>query len=101
MKYRPHLDLTLKDLTFTVNPGEKIGIVGRTGSGKSSTLLTLFRMVELFSGRIVIDGVDISSIGLFDLRSRLSLKIQQSSRGRLGVTSIHSIIFQTIKFGTN
>ncbi|ORY04586.1 metal resistance protein YCF1 [Basidiobolus meristosporus CBS 931.73] len=73
LRYRAGLDLVLKGISFTVNPHEKIGIVGRTGAGKSSLTLSLFRLVEPASGSIIIDGVDITKIGLYDLRSRLTI----------------------------
>jgi ABC-type multidrug transport system fused ATPase/permease subunit len=73
MRYRPELDLVLKDISLTIKPKEKVGIVGRTGAGKSSLLLALFRIIEASSGKILIDGVDISSIGLHDLRSVISI----------------------------
>ena len=73
MKYRPELPDVLKGLTLSVGASEKIGVVGRTGAGKSSIMIALFRMVELSGGRIVIDGVDTSKIGLHDLRSRMSI----------------------------
>ncbi|KAJ3410262.1 hypothetical protein HDV05_003988 [Chytridiales sp. JEL 0842] len=73
MRYQEDLPLVLRDLTFSTRPNEKIGIVGRTGSGKSSLIMALFRMVEASAGRIVVDGVDINKIGLYDLRSRLSI----------------------------
>ncbi|KAI0819664.1 metal resistance protein YCF1 [Trametes gibbosa] len=72
-RYRPELDLVLKDLNVKIRGSEKIGIVGRTGSGKSSLLLSLFRIIEPASGGIYIDGVDISKIGLHDLRSAISI----------------------------
>eukprot|EP01006_Ploeotia_vitrea_P048390 TRINITY_DN67229_c1_g2_i1.p1 TRINITY_DN67229_c1_g2~~TRINITY_DN67229_c1_g2_i1.p1 ORF type:complete len:1390 (+),score=148.98 TRINITY_DN67229_c1_g2_i1:25-4170(+) len=73
MRYREDLDLVLKSINMNVNPREKIGIVGRTGSGKSSLVSCLFRLVELASGKIVIDGMDIRNIGLTDLRSTISI----------------------------
>ncbi|KAH9945256.1 P-loop containing nucleoside triphosphate hydrolase protein [Epithele typhae] len=73
MKYRPGLPAVLKGMTMSVRPGEKIGIVGRTGAGKSSIMTALFRLVELSGGSIVIDGVDISAIGLDDLRKALAI----------------------------
>ncbi|CAK7267015.1 ATP-binding cassette transporter yor1 [Sporothrix epigloea] len=73
MRYRAGLPLVLRGLKMHVKGGERIGIVGRTGAGKSSIMSTLFRLVELSSGRITIDGIDIATIGLHDLRSRLSI----------------------------
>lgn len=67
-RYRPGLDLALRDLSMNVSPKEKIGIVGRTGAGKSSMSLSLFRIIEAAEGNITIDGVDIASLRLFDLR---------------------------------
>jgi len=72
-KYRNDLPFVLNDISCEIKPREKIGIVGRTGAGKSSLMLALFRLVELDSGRIVIDEIDISQLGLDDLRSRLSI----------------------------
>ncbi|UYV79408.1 ABCC3 [Cordylochernes scorpioides] len=71
--YRPGGDLVLKDVTFTVKPGEKVGIVGRTGAGKSSLTLALFRIIEPVTGNILVDNVDIARLGLHDLRSRLTI----------------------------
>ncbi|RDW64813.1 ABC transporter-1 [Coleophoma cylindrospora] len=73
MAYRPNLPLVLRGLTMHVKGGERIGVVGRTGAGKSSIMATLFRLVELSGGSITIDGIDISTIGLHDLRSRLAI----------------------------
>ncbi|KAL2760620.1 hypothetical protein ACRALDRAFT_2056656, partial [Sodiomyces alcalophilus JCM 7366] len=73
MRYRANLPLVLQGFTLHVAGGERIGIVGRTGAGKSSIMSTLFRLVEVSGGRIVIDGIDISTIGLHDLRSRLAI----------------------------
>lgn len=72
-RYRPGLDLVLKGISCNVTGGEKIGIVGRTGAGKSSLTLALFRMVEAAGGKILIDGQDISKLGLHDLRARLTI----------------------------
>ncbi len=63
----------LHKISFTVKPEEKIGVLGRTGSGKSTLALSFFRFVEATEGRIVIDGIDISKIGLADLRSKLTI----------------------------
>ena len=73
MAYREGLPLVLKNLSFSINDGQKIALVGRTGCGKSSTVLTLFRLVELTSGKITIDGQDISKLGLYDLRRKLTI----------------------------
>ncbi|KIJ55549.1 hypothetical protein M422DRAFT_199806 [Sphaerobolus stellatus SS14] len=77
MRYRPGLDLVLKDINLSIRPREKIGICGRTGAGKSSLLLALFRIIEPASGTIYIDGVDITTIGLNDLRSVISIIPQE------------------------
>ncbi|KAG2017864.1 ATP-binding cassette transporter [Coprinopsis cinerea AmutBmut pab1-1] len=73
LSYRPGLPAVLKGLSMDIKAGEKIGIVGRTGAGKSSIMTALYRLVELSSGSIIIDDVDISEIGLFDLRSSLAI----------------------------
>uniref|UniRef100_A0AC34QBL2 Uncharacterized protein n=1 Tax=Panagrolaimus sp. JU765 TaxID=591449 RepID=A0AC34QBL2_9BILA len=73
IRYRPELDLVLKGISAHIRSEEKVGIVGRTGAGKSSLMMALFRLVEPSSGKILIDGVDISMIGLADLRSRLTI----------------------------
>ncbi|KAI5461280.1 P-loop containing nucleoside triphosphate hydrolase protein [Mariannaea sp. PMI_226] len=73
MRYRDGLPLVLQGLTMHVKGGERVGIVGRTGAGKSSIMSTLFRLVEISGGHITIDGVDISTIGLHDLRTRLAI----------------------------
>lgn len=66
--YRAGLPNALDGVSLVVRPGEKVGIVGRTGSGKSSLFLALFRMVELNQGQILLDGLDVSSVGLAQLR---------------------------------
>ncbi|KAH7334391.1 ABC transporter [Rhizoctonia solani] len=73
MSYRPGLPAVLRGLSMRINGGEKIGIVGRTGAGKSSIMIALYRMVELTSGSISLDGVDISQIGLHALRDRIAI----------------------------
>ena len=73
LRYREGLPLALDGLSFTAAPGERIGIVGRTGAGKSSTSVALFRLVELESGTIRVDGVDLSELGLSDVRGRLGI----------------------------
>ncbi|KAH9101478.1 hypothetical protein AeMF1_021801 [Aphanomyces euteiches] len=73
MRYRDNLDLVLKDVSFTVEAGEKIGICGRTGSGKSSLMVALFRTVDAASGCVRIDNVDIATVDLPTLRSRLTI----------------------------
>ncbi|KAK1417853.1 hypothetical protein QVD17_26987 [Tagetes erecta] len=73
VRYAPHMPLVLRGITCTFRGGTNTGIVGRTGSGKSTLIQTLFRIIEPASGEILIDGINISSIGLHDLRSRLSI----------------------------
>eukprot|EP00029_Vermamoeba_vermiformis_P010609 TRINITY_DN5616_c1_g1_i1.p1 TRINITY_DN5616_c1_g1~~TRINITY_DN5616_c1_g1_i1.p1 ORF type:complete len:1339 (+),score=376.87 TRINITY_DN5616_c1_g1_i1:80-4096(+) len=77
LRYRPEGEMVLKQLNLTVQGEEKVGIVGRTGAGKSTLLQALFRIVELAEGSIEIDGIDISKIGLTDLRSKLSIIPQE------------------------
>lgn len=73
LRYRPDTELVLKELTFTVEKGQRIGIVGRTGAGKSTICLCLSRILELSEGSIHIDGVNISDLDLKDLRSRITV----------------------------
>ncbi|OCT54510.1 Oligomycin resistance ATP-dependent permease [Cladophialophora carrionii] len=73
MRYRAGLPLVLQGLDFHITGGERVGIVGRTGAGKSSIMSALFRLTELSSGQIKIDDIDISTVGLYDLRSRLAI----------------------------
>lgn len=77
-KYRENLDPVLREIDFTVKSQEKIGIVGRTGAGKSSLTLALFRIIESTGGHIEIDGVNTSDIGLFDLRHKLNIIPQEA-----------------------
>lgn len=73
IKYRPDAPLVLRGITCTFQGGHKIGIVGRTGSGKSTLIGALFRLVEPSGGKILVDGIDITRIGLHDLRSHLGI----------------------------
>ncbi|KAK9896913.1 hypothetical protein P389DRAFT_194562 [Cystobasidium minutum MCA 4210] len=73
LRYRPGLPLVLDDLSFEVHAAEKVAVVGRTGAGKSSLMQAIFRIVELDSGSIVIDGLNISSLGLGPLRKGVSI----------------------------
>ncbi|WVY94254.1 hypothetical protein V8G54_033342, partial [Vigna mungo] len=73
VRYAPHLPIVLRGLTCTFIAGSKTGIVGRTGSGKSTLVQTLLRLIEPMDGKILIDNINISLIGIHDLRSRLSI----------------------------
>uniref|UniRef100_A0A671YCQ1 Multidrug resistance-associated protein 1 n=1 Tax=Sparus aurata TaxID=8175 RepID=A0A671YCQ1_SPAAU len=73
LRYRHDLDPAIRNITIRINGGEKVGIVGRTGAGKSSLTLGLFRIIEAAEGHILIDGVDIAQLGLHDLRSRITI----------------------------
>jgi ABC-type multidrug transport system fused ATPase/permease subunit len=73
LRYRPNTEIILRDLTFEVKPREKIGVVGRTGAGKSTICLSLSRIVEIASGTINIDGVNISDLPLNELRRRITV----------------------------
>ncbi|KAB1204959.1 ABC transporter C family member 10 [Morella rubra] len=73
VRYRPNTPLVLCGISCTFEGGHKIGIVGRTGSGKTTLIGALFRLVEPAAGKITVDGIDISTIGLHDLRSRLGI----------------------------
>ena len=96
VRYRKGLDLVLNGISFKVNGGEKVGIVGRTGAGKSSLTLALFRIIEAAEGKILIDDVDVSTLGLHTLRSRLTIIPQDpvlfsgSLRMNLDPFGIHS-----------
>ena len=72
-RYRSELPFALHDIDLKIRPGEKIGIVGRTGAGKTSLTAAMFRALEACEGSINIDEVDISMIGLHDLRSAIAL----------------------------
>uniref|UniRef100_A0A3Q1FN39 ATP-binding cassette, sub-family C (CFTR/MRP), member 9 n=1 Tax=Acanthochromis polyacanthus TaxID=80966 RepID=A0A3Q1FN39_9TELE len=76
VRYDPMLKPVLKHVNAYVEPGQKVGICGRTGSGKSSLSLAFFNMVDIFEGKIIIDGIDICKLPLQTLRSRLSIILQ-------------------------
>ena len=73
LRYRPNTEIVLRGLDFVVQPGEKVGVVGRTGAGKSTISMALTRIVELMGGKIEIDGVDISKLDIADLRNQITM----------------------------
>ena len=73
LKYRPDTEIVLKNIDIDIKPGEKVGIVGRTGAGKSTLCLALCRIIEKLEGCIKIDGIDIADVGLADLRDRITI----------------------------
>jgi ABC-type siderophore export system fused ATPase/permease subunit len=73
MRYRPGLKLVLENVSFEIAPGARVGIVGRTGAGKSSLMVSLFRLVEAEAGRILLDDVDVGKIGLDKLRKNMAI----------------------------
>ena len=79
LRYRPNTETVLKDLSFEVQPGFKVGVVGRTGAGKSTISLTLTRIVEIFDGQILIDGLDIQKLPLEVLRSKVTIIPQDAT----------------------
>lgn len=96
VRYKESLPVVLHSVTCKFPGGNKIGIVGRTGSGKSTLIQALFRMIEPAGGKIIIDNIDISTIGLHDIRSRLSIIPQDPTllegtiRGNLDPLEEHS-----------
>lgn len=77
IRYRPNAPLVLKGITCTFEEGTRVGVVGRTGSGKTTLISALFRLVEPAGGKIFIDGLDICCMGLKDLRMNLSIIPQE------------------------
>lgn len=77
VRYRPNTPLVLKGISLTIEGGEKVGVVGRTGSGKSTLIQVLFRLIEPSAGKIIIDGVNICTVGLHDVRSRFGIIPQE------------------------
>ncbi|KAJ7123089.1 multidrug resistance-associated ABC transporter [Mycena epipterygia] len=79
VKYAPELPLVLQNVSFELKAGERVGLVGRTGGGKSTLAMSLLRFVDPSSGRIMVDGIDISKIGIHDLRSRITFIPQDAT----------------------
>ncbi|EIW82695.1 multidrug resistance-associated ABC transporter [Coniophora puteana RWD-64-598 SS2] len=79
VKYAPELPPVLRGVSFSLKPRERVGLLGRTGSGKSTLAMSILRFVDPASGRIVIDGIDISKIGIHDLRSRITFIPQDAA----------------------
>ncbi|KAF6756229.1 multidrug resistance-associated ABC transporter [Ephemerocybe angulata] len=79
VKYAPDLPAVLHDVSFTLKAGERVGLLGRTGSGKSTLAMSILRFVDPTEGKIIIDGIDISTIGVHDLRSRLTFIPQDAA----------------------
>jgi len=82
LRYRPDLPLAVKGASFVIAPGEQIGVVGRTGAGKSSLLVLLFRLNEASGGHILLDGLDIATVGLRKLRRAMAVIPQEPLRLR-------------------
>jgi ABC-type multidrug transport system fused ATPase/permease subunit len=89
LRYRPELAPAIKSLTLTIPGGAHIGIVGRTGAGKSSLMSLLFRLVEPSGGMVKIDGYNIANLGLQRLRSAINIIPQVSTPVLL--TMMHAI----------
>ena len=79
VRYAPDLPEVLHKVSFDVEPGMRVGLVGATGSGKSTLALSLFRAIEPHEGKIEIDGLDISTVKLNELRGRLNMVVQDGS----------------------
>lgn len=97
LRYTPDLPAVISDVTFDVEPSAKVAIVGRTGAGKSTIATAFFRFLEADSGRIVIDDVDIASIGLEELRSKLAI-IPQDPTLFKGISSLDPINLGSLRF---
>lgn len=93
-RYRENLDLVLRGLTVTFQGGHKIGVVGRTGSGKSTIMLCLLRILEAADGKIILDGRDISQLSLDDLRSKITIILQDPC---LFAGTIREVIFHLFR----
>ncbi len=97
-RYREGMDLVLRGVSFHIGPTQKVGIVGRTGAGKSSLTLSLFRIIEAAQGSISIDGLNIGQMGLGRLREALTIIPQVSIR--IMLLSLTSNLFVLFLFNT-
>lgn len=79
MKYRPTTEIVLRNLSFEIKAGEKIGVVGRTGAGKSTICLALSRIVEIASGSILVDGISLAKLPIKEVRKRLTVIPQDAT----------------------
>lgn len=79
VKYAPELPSVLHDVSFILKARERVGLLGRTGCGKSTLAMSLLRFVDPHKGRIIIDGIDITKIGTYDLRSRITFIPQDAT----------------------
>ena len=96
LRYRPDLPLVLKGVSFSIQPGEKIGIIGRTGAGKSSIAQALFRTVEPCGGTIEIDGVNLQTLGLDTVSNdtATTVTLMHQLRTRLAIIPQDAFLFQ-------
>ena len=78
LRYRPNLPTAVNNVNLDIIGGENVGVIGRTGAGKSTLMVALFRLVDACNGKILIDGVDISNIGLQNLRKKIAIIPQRS-----------------------
>merc|ERR1711990_793404 len=79
LRYRPKLEQVLKGISMVIEPEMKVGVVGRTGAGKSTISMSISRVLELDSGSIEIDGIDISQVGLRTLRKHITMILQEAA----------------------
>jgi ABC-type multidrug transport system fused ATPase/permease subunit len=97
LRYAPDLPAVIHDVSFNVEPSAKVAVVGRTGAGKSTIATAFFRFLEADEGRIVIDDVDIASIGLEELRSKLAI-IPQDPTLFKGIPSLNETNLGSLRF---
>jgi ABC-type multidrug transport system fused ATPase/permease subunit len=94
-RYRKNLDLVLRGINVTFTGGHKIGVVGRTGSGKSTIMMCLLRILEAADGKIMVDGRDISQMSLDDLRSKITIILQDPCLFAGTIREVALFIFRT------